>query len=169
MNELLNKYKYKDVCIYAETEIIEDMIYENELVINNQNVDMKSLFEENDCLLLSKLITAKGEVWFLEELFHKNGEQVYNETDVALIDESVIEELELKKIEADEIIAFCNDCKGGLDEDLDEYFDTLVEDVFADIENGECISCAIKKSIMKAYETGREDVIEELVLNLDED
>lgn len=149
--------KWKDVSIYAPTEYIEDFLCENEIIVNGDR--QEEILDENDYVILSRINVKNTVIWILEELFDDDGETVYNESDVAIILDEVIEVIDTDSVIVDEIYIAETE-----DEDEQElYFEDLVEDFLNEYEECECLHCSLLELVRDVYHTARKDLLFEIL------
>lgn len=149
--------KWKDVSIYAPSDYIVDFLYENEIIVNGDR--QEEILNENDYVILSRINIRNNVIWILEELFDEDGETTYNESDVAIIFEDLVEIIDLDNVIVDEIVI----AETENEDEQELYFEDLVEDFLSEFEEGDCLRCALKSLIDDVYHTARKDLLFEIL------
>lgn len=154
INEDLKGY---DVSIYAPSYEIEEFLcdYKIRTVGDRQS----EVLGQNDYVILSRINVRNNVIWVLEELFDDYGETVYNESDVAIIFEDVMEIIDLDNVIVDKIVIADDD----VEDEQELYFEDLVEDFLNEYEEGECLHCKIRELVEDVYHTARKDLLFEIL------
>lgn len=161
INEDLKGY---DVSIYAPSEEIEIFLCEHRVTIVGDRIG--EVLRQNDYVILSRINVRNNAIWILEELFDDFGETVYNESDVAIIFEDVMEIIDLDNVIVDKIVVVDNE-----EDEQELYFEDLVEDFLNELEDEdvcayyrlkEVLSTPLKELIRDVYETARKDLLLEI-------
>lgn len=120
--------------------------------------------EDEDIIAIGKNKYRDGEVeYFVQEIFNDDGEQLYDDSEVVLVDEEIADELELDKFENGIITLSVDeeDYKG--ENELDEILGNIVENVLDGLSNDEvCPHCLIKEVLSDLYELGYNDAVLEI-------
>lgn len=150
-------FRDKEVSLYLDSETASGLIVE--LIEKGENIypDFEALDEE--IVILSRN-TWNGEVeWYLDALLGIKG-QVYNEIEVAVIPSELLDEIDLDRIECDEIVILEQEVGEG--DDMEGLLEEMTQDVLDDIEDGECPYYRIKNQLKIMYEIAREEALSDV-------
>lgn len=158
--EIINSKEFigKDISLYLFSEDAEDLIdeiYDNDEYIENFEHYEETL-DENEIVIVSKLYNSDG--WFVEPLSYGEG-QIYNEIDIALIQEEIVDEIDYEKLECERILSF------GVekDDENDEMIEDILEEVMDRLSNeDDCPCCVIRDALRDVFDFGRLSVISEI-------
>lgn len=158
--EIINQDEFigKDMSFYLVSELAElliDDIHDNDQYIENIEHYEETL-DENEIVIVSKLYNSDG--WFVEPLSYGEG-QIYNEIDIALIQEEIVDEIDYENLECERILLF----------DIEEYDenDEMIEDVLEEVmdrlsNEDNCPCCVIRDALRDVFDFGRLSVISEI-------
>lgn len=158
--EIINSKEFigKDISFYLFSELAVDLIgeiYRNDQYIENIEYYEETL-DENEIVIVSKLHNSDG--WFVEPLSYGEG-QIYNEMDIALIQEEIVDEIDYEKLECERILLF----------DIEEYDenDEMIEDVLEEVmdrlsNDDNCPCCVIRDALRDVFDFGRLSVVSEI-------
>lgn len=164
---ILDKYAGENISMYATSEFIDDFIHENDIELDEDSDDIYIL-DDYDYAVLSRIILQGKECWFLERMIYDNGEQYFNECKILFVEGSVMDVVNLDKIEFEEILIFTEETDESEDDDLDNLLEKVTEDLLNEIEEGECPHCSIKKYLKIVWDTSRDVTIDDIHDCLDE-
>lgn len=158
--EIINGDEFvgKDISFYLFSELAVDLIgeiYRNDQYIENLEHYEETL-DENEIVIVSKLHNSDG--WFVEPLSYGEG-QIYNEIDIALIQEEIVDEIDYEKLECERILCF------GVekDDENDEMIEDILEEVMDRLSNDDnCPCCVIRDALRDVFDFGRLSVISEI-------
>lgn len=145
---VFGKYDCRDVSIYATSEVIDDFICDNAILLDE--VEDLCLLDDEEYVTLSRCCFDNGEEeWFLEELIREDGRQFRNETEVLIVEEGIVDIVDFSKIgfEDLELLEVLNTNDDEIDEE-DDWLEELTHDLIdelSEISEGDCIHCIIKK------------------------
>ena len=161
--EIINQDEFigKDMSFYLVSELAEmliDDIHDNYQYIENFEYYEETL-DESDIVIVSKLYNSDG--WFVEPLSYDGKNQVYNEIDVALIQEEILEKINYDNLECESIVVL--NSEDSKDNDwLDEMTNDMLEEVYNSSKD-ECIHCIVKKYLKIVEEVTRDCTLDDVV------
>lgn len=158
--DLVNEDEFleNDISLYLFSEDAEDLIdeiYDNDEYIENFE-HHEEVLDENDIVIVSKVRGCDG--WFVEPLCYEDG-QIYNEVDICIIQEEILEELDFDKIMCDEVVILKSD-------DADDWLDEITYDLLEEVENSskdDCIHCIVKKYLKMVEEITKDCVLDDVI------
>ena len=128
----------RDISVYIDVEgadkLISDVIENDEEIYN----DFEEILEENEVVIVSRVYTREGVEWFVDPISYDGKIQVYNETDVALIEEDLLEYVDFNRVECEEIVVL--EQRDEYDELIQELAHNLLEDL-EELDEDECPCC----------------------------
>lgn len=161
--EIINQDEFvgKDMSFYLVSELAElliDDIHDNDQYIENFEYYEETL-DESDIVIVSKLYNSDG--WFVEPLSYDGKNQVYNEIDVALIQEEILEKINYDNLECESIVVL--NSEDSKDNDwLDEMTNDMLEEVYNSSKD-ECIHCIVKKYLKMVEEITKDCTLDDVV------
>lgn len=161
--EIINQDEFvgKDMSFYLVSELAElliDDIYDNDQYIENFEYYEETL-DESDIVIVSKLYNSDG--WFVEPLSYDGKNQVYNEIDVALIQEEILEEINYDNLECESIVVLNSE-----DSEDNDWLDEMTNDMLEEVYNSskdECIHCIVKKYLKMVEEITKDCTLDDVV------
>lgn len=170
--------KVKDIA-----EIYYEMLDEDYHFFEEDDYEIEDILydlEGEDIISISKIEYEYGEIeYFIKEIFDDEGDQIYDYSDVVLIDGELVDELELDafegKIMAINIAEDTDDLieDSGYDANEDDEFEDMLEDItevlLEDLSDDElCPHCTIKNSLEDVWAIGYEQGYNDAVLEMKE-
>lgn len=162
--------KVKDIA-----EIYFEMLDEDYHFFKEDDYEIEDILyglEGEDIISITKNQYKDGEIeYFVEEMFNDEGEQIYTDSEVVLIDEELIDELDLDAFE-DGIIVISmvddyEDSEEDSEDDLDDILEDMTEELLEDLTDDElCVHCTIKDFLEEAYLSGYEQGYNDAVLEM---
>ena len=158
--EIINSKEFigKDISFYLFSELAVDLIgeiYRNDQYIENIEYYEETL-DENEIVIVSKLHNSDG--WFVEPLSYGDG-QIYNEIDIALIQEEIVDEIDYENLECERILSFAVE---EYDEN-DEMIEDVLEEVMDRLSNEDnCPCCVLRDALRDVFDFGRLSVVSEI-------
>lgn len=161
--EIINQDEFvgKDMSFYLVSELAElliDDIHDNDQYIENFEYYEETL-DESDIVIVSKLYNSDG--WFVEPLSYDGKNQVYNEIDVALIQEEILEEINYDNLECESIVVLNSE-----DSEDNDWLDEMTNDMLEEVYNSskdECIHCIVKKYLKMVEEITKDCTLDDVV------
>lgn len=136
--------------------------------------DIIDSLEDKDIIAICKNKYRDGEVeWFVQEIFNNYGEQLYDDSEIVIIDKELLDELNLDEFKND-IIAVSIDEEsvedsGCEDNELDDILEDMTEVLLEDLAGEElCPHCTIKNSLEDVWAIGYEQGYNDAVLEMKE-
>lgn len=142
----------KDVSVYVGVEDADKLI--SDIIENDEYLEnyFEEVLEENEVVIVSRVYTGEGIEWFVDPITYDGRTQVYNETDVALIEEDLLEYVDFSKIDCEEMVVL--EQRDEYDELIQELAHGLLEDL-EDLDEDECPCCLVKdyfKALLQVVE-----------------
>lgn len=163
--ELVKEFEDKCITFYLDSEFAESFV--DEIVTSNEKIfeeytikDLYMTVNENDIVMITR--DEEG-VYFVEGLYGVS-DQKFNEVDVALIQDEIVDCIDQDRIACDELLAISierieEDSEYGNDELLEE----ITEDILVDLaDEDNCPHCVIKEALSTVWEMAYAEAMENM-------
>lgn len=162
--------KVKDIA-----EIYFEMLDEDYHFFEEDDYEIEDILgglEGEDIISIAKNQYKDGYTeYFVEEIFNNEGEQIYTDSEVVLIDKELVDELDLDAFEGEVVaISTIDDINEDSEEDeLEDMLEDMTEELLEDLADDElCPHCTIKDSLEDVWATGYEQGYNDAVLEMKE-
>jgi len=168
--------KFDNITFILSNDMALDLVTEIEGLgykFNEEDEFSFKAFEKlynEDVLMISKYKREGKYTYVLESAYGYEHLKYISkgETDIVFVEDGVISKEEIKQyIDCDVVSLFENeqDCDDEEDEELDYFFEVLVEDLIQNVANNQdsddfCLHCTVKDAIRKVYFYGKADIDE---------
>lgn len=130
----------------SKDEYIENFKYHEEIL------------DDSDIVVVSRVRNLDG--WFIEPLYYDDENQIINETDICFIQEEILDEIDLGRVDYEELVVV------KIDAEEDDWLEKLTYDLINELSEmgeNECIHCIVKKYLKMVEEITKDCTLDDVV------
>lgn len=173
--DIINSEEFEDksVSFYLDSEIadiVTDILLDQiDLCEDYTEGDIIDIIDNNEIVSVIVIRDIRSDYMYTESVFTKNGVQILDENDVFFIQDEWLDVVDLDKLHGEIAVLYCEHDEESEENDL-EFIDDVMEDLLYEIGNpkdGECSHDILKRYLVDMYETGRLDMLNEIIEDID--
>lgn len=163
--DLVKEYDGQSVSFYLDSEFAESFV--DEIVTSNEKIfeeyiikDLYMIVNENDIVIITK---DENDVYFVEGLYGVS-DQKFNEVDVALIQDEIVDCIDTDRIACDELLSISIErIEESSEYGNDELLEDITEDILVDlVDEANCPHCVIKEALSTVWEMAYAEAMENM-------